>query len=106
VQPFPATGARWQVSNAGGRQPLWRADGQELYFVSDDRKFYAVQVKASGTSFDYGVAEFLFDMKANVFNARNSYIPDRDGKRFLVNTVLDTIDTPIHVVQNWNAVAR
>jgi Tol biopolymer transport system component len=106
VQPFPPTGARSQVSNAGGRQPLWRADGQELYFVSDDRKFYAVKVRASATSFDYGVAEFLFDMKANVFNARNSYIPDRDGKRFLVNAVLDTIDTPIHVVQNWHAAAR
>ena len=106
VQPFPPTGRRWQVSNAGGRQPLWRADGQELYFVSDDRKFYAVQVRASGTTFDYGVAEFLFDMKANVFNARNSYIPSRDGKRFLVNAVLDTIDAPIHVVQNWHAASH
>ena len=44
VQAFPSTGRRWQVSSGGGRQPLWRADGKELFFVSDDRKFYAVDV--------------------------------------------------------------
>ena len=27
----------------------------------------------------------LFEMRANVFNARNSYVPSRDGQRFLVN---------------------
>jgi Tol biopolymer transport system component len=40
VQPFPAMGGRWRVSTSGGRQPLWRADGKELFFVSDDKKFY------------------------------------------------------------------
>ena len=44
VQPFPSTGERWQISNSGGRQPLWRADGKELFFVSEDAKFYAVDI--------------------------------------------------------------
>jgi eukaryotic-like serine/threonine-protein kinase len=103
VQPFPPTGAKWQVSNNGGRQPLWRADGKELFFVSDDRKFYAVDISARSDAFDYGAPHFLFDMRANVFNARNSYVPSPDGQRFLVNMLLDTAEAPINVVQNWVA---
>jgi eukaryotic-like serine/threonine-protein kinase len=103
VQPFPTTGERWQLSNSGGRQPLWRPDGKELFFVTDDRRFYAVDVSATGKSFDYSVPHFLFTMRASVFNSRNSYIPSADGQRFLVNMLLDTDDEPINVVHNWTA---
>ena len=101
VQPFPPDGRRWQVSSNGGRQPLWRVDGKELFFVSDDRRFYAVDVSQKAGEFAFGTPQFLFDMPANVFNSRNSYVPSRDGKRFLINTLLDVDDAPINVVQNW-----
>ena len=108
VQAFPSTGRRWQISNSGGRQPLWRVDGKELFFVSDDRNFYAVDVSISANSgsFEYGVPHFLFDMRANVFNSRNSYIPSRDGKRFLVNMRLEAEDAPINIIHNWRAVVK
>jgi eukaryotic-like serine/threonine-protein kinase len=106
VQAFPSTGRRWQVSTSGGRQPLWRADGKELFFVGDDRKFYAVDVWEKDGTFQYGVPQFLFDMRANVFNARNSYVPSRDGKRFLVNMQLDADDARISIVQNWQTSAQ
>jgi len=99
-QPFPPNGARWQISSAGGRQPLWRADGNELFFVADDRRFYAADIKATGTSFDYGVPKFLFEMRANVFNVRNSYVPSPDGQRFLVNPLINAGE-PLNVVLNW-----
>ena len=101
VQPFPPTGAKWQISASGGQQPMWRKDGKELFFVSPDRKFYAVDVRA-GASFDYGTPRFLFDMPSNVAAARNSYVPSADGQRFLVNMLLDTAPSPINVVVNWN----
>jgi len=94
------------VSNNGGRQPLWRDDGKELYFVSDDRKFYAVAVSESSGSLVLGIPEFLFDMRANVSYARNSYIPSPDGKRFLVNMLLDAEDAPINVVYNWRTTLK
>jgi eukaryotic-like serine/threonine-protein kinase len=102
VQPFPPTGDKWQVSNSGGRQPIWREDGKELFFVSDDRKFYAVDIR-SDSAFDYGVPHFLFDMRANVYNTANSYAPSRDGQRFLVNMLLDSAASPIIVILNWTA---
>jgi Tol biopolymer transport system component len=105
VQPFPPTGKRWPVSNRGGRQPMWRADGKELFFVADDRRFYSVDVREKAGEFDFGTPRFLFDMRANVFNARYSYIPSRDGQRFLVNTILDSDTGPINVVTNWQRAA-
>jgi serine/threonine protein kinase/Tol biopolymer transport system component len=101
LQPFPLDGRiRWQVSTQGGRQPMWRADSRELFFVSDDRRFYAVSTPENSQSFDE-VPRLLFEMRANVFNTRNSYVPRHDGQRFIVNTVLDTAAGPISVIYNW-----
>jgi hypothetical protein len=102
VQPFPPTGAKWQVSNGGGRQPQWRRDGRELYFVTNDRKFYAVDVRP-GVAFEFGAPRLLFTMPANTISVRNSYVARKDGQRFLVNKLLDTSVPPINVVLNWTA---
>ena len=81
---------------------MWRADSRELFFVGDDRRFYAVSVPESGPSQSIA-PEFLFNLHANVANTRNSYVPSVDGQRFLVNQVLDTEDAPINVISNWTA---
>jgi Tol biopolymer transport system component len=100
VQPLPPTGAKWQVSTGGGRQPRWRRDGRELYFVTNDRKFYVVDVRA-GATFEFGTPGKLFDMPSNTVSVRNSYEPSKDGQRFLVNKLLDTAMPPVNVVVNW-----
>ena len=104
VQPVPATGTKWQISSGGGRQPRWRGDGRELFFVTDDRKLYAVDVRPAAT-FEFGTPTFLFDMPANTVSVRNSYVPRPDGQRFLVNSLLDTAVSPINVVVHagWDA---
>jgi Tol biopolymer transport system component len=33
VQPFPPTGAKYQVTTIGGSQPLWSPDGKELFYL-------------------------------------------------------------------------
>jgi eukaryotic-like serine/threonine-protein kinase len=101
VQPFPPTGERWLISNTGGRQPIWRQDGKELFFVSpENNKFYAAEIKPIST-FDFGPPKFLFEMRANILYVRNSYIPSPDGQRFLVTMALDTTAPPIQVIRNW-----
>ena len=103
VTPFPPAGQKGlRISRSGGRQAMWRADSRELFFVNDDRKFYAVRIPESGPASDIA-PEFLFDMHANVSNTRNSYVPRADGQRFLVNMVLDKEDAPINVISNWPA---
>jgi Tol biopolymer transport system component len=105
VQPYPTTGAKFQISTGGGRQPSWRRDGRELFFVTNDRKFYAVDVRA-GATFEHSAPRFLFNMPANTISVRNSYVPSRDGQRFLVNVVLDTAVPPINVDLDWMATAK
>jgi len=102
VQPYPVTGARWPISAGGGRQPMWRQDGRELYFVTNDRKLHAVDIRAAST-FDFAAPRHLFDIPANTISVRNSYLPSRDGQRFLVNRLVETSTPSINVDLNWTS---
>ena len=37
VKSFPDNTGRRQISTNGGREPAWRGDGRELFFLSEDR---------------------------------------------------------------------
>ena len=101
VETFPRSDRKWSVSTNGGYEPRWRADGGEIYYLSEDRKLMAVSVGA-GPSF--GVPKPLFQTRvsAGVTANRMHYVPSRDGKRFLVNTqTSEAPPNPITVVLNW-----
>ena len=51
VQTFPLSQRKCQVSTNGGYEPRWRADGREIYYLSEDRKLMAVSV-GTGPVFD------------------------------------------------------
>jgi Tol biopolymer transport system component len=105
VQPFPPTGARWQVSPSGGNEPRWRADGKELYYLSGN-KLMAADVKTDGVGFEAGVPRTLFEARfVSFLGRRNRYAIARDG-RFLLNVMPE--QTPIErssitVLVNWQA---
>jgi Tol biopolymer transport system component len=103
VQTLPKSDKKWPVSTSGGYEPRWRADGREIYYLSEDRKLMAVAVGA-GPSF--GVPQALFQPRvpAGVTANRTHYVPSRDGQRFLVNTETDQPSPAfITVVTNWAA---
>jgi serine/threonine protein kinase len=102
VQPFPTTGAKYQITTTGGRQPSWRRDGKELFYVTDDARLFAVDVRA-GATFEFSPPHLLFTMSANTISVRNSYVASRDGLRFFVNELLDTAVPPINVDLDWRA---
>ncbi len=99
------TGAgRSQVSTRGGSEPRWRPDGKELYYISADHKLMAVSVSA-GASFQAGIPQSLFALRipTDVSLYRSHYVPTRDGRRFLVNTLEhEPVLAPITVVLNWS----
>ena len=39
-------GGRWQISNSGGRKPLWNRKGGELFYVSGNGAMMAVPVES------------------------------------------------------------
>jgi hypothetical protein len=55
VQPFPATGARYQITTGLGTRPIWRPDGRELFFQTGATQISAVGVKTE-PSFTVGPA--------------------------------------------------
>lgn len=38
VQSYPPGGGKWQISTEGGAQPMWRDDGNELFYKSGVRR--------------------------------------------------------------------
>ncbi len=107
VQKFPPSGGKWQISTDGGDQALWRADGKELYFLSNDRKLMAVDVTLGG-DVQVGVPKVLFPVRVpanGISDNRSQYIPAPDGTRFLVlATADDRQDQPAVVVLNWTSI--
>jgi eukaryotic-like serine/threonine-protein kinase len=103
VQPIPTTGAKWQISAAGGDQPRWRRDGKELFYISADQKLTAVPVKSAAT-FEAGSPQALFEIQPlfGPLTGRFVYQSTADGQRFLVLTNTGgRAPPPITVVVNW-----
>ncbi len=102
VETFPASDLRVPISSSGGVQPIWRSDGQELFFMTLDGTLMAVPVRKEPT-FKAGAPEPLFQTNAQVWAARNSYSPTRDGRSFLVNVDPEIEVSTTAVVLNWQA---
>jgi Tol biopolymer transport system component len=61
VRPFPNTGdGRWQVSRAGGTEPLWSHSGRELFYIDGTFSLVAVTVVAD-PNFSTGQETTLLD---------------------------------------------
>jgi dipeptidyl aminopeptidase/acylaminoacyl peptidase len=100
VQPFPATGEKYQVSKINGAQPMWRGDGKELFFIATNSTIMAAPVNATA-HFESGLPQPLF-VSGATSSSRRQYAVTRDGRRFLVNRVeQQTSATPLTVVVNW-----
>ena len=102
VQPYPATGAKWTISNQGGSSPQWRGDGKELFYKAPDDTVYAVPVTLAPV-FDAGTPVALFKRRLEPNGiVRNRWVVSADGQKFLLDAlVTDKSDIPFSVVLNW-----
>ena len=105
VQSYPPGSGKWQISINGGSEPKWRADGRELFFMSNSR-VHAAEISAAGSRLEAGTPRELFEVRdLHGEMRRNRFVVTPDGKRFLVLTTPDRTDTtPLNVVVNWQAV--
>lgn len=90
VRPFPNVGdGQWQVSTAGGYQPLWSRSGTELFYVGLDGALMTVQVEPRGTAWAAGTPVKLlealyFTGGLGAVTTGRTYDVSPDGRRFLV----------------------
>jgi eukaryotic-like serine/threonine-protein kinase len=103
VRPFPDAGsARWQVSAAGGSDPVWARNGRELFYLSAQGEMTSVEV-APGAAFTISSPKRLFS------TAPYTPIPpvpafdvSPDGKQFLMLRETSPSErNELIVVQNW-----
>ena len=75
---FPAADQKLQISKNGGAEGLWRQDGRELYYLSLDGKFMAVDISTSGGKL-HAVPHLLFDAQFVVSTGVEQYAVTGDG---------------------------
>jgi serine/threonine protein kinase/Tol biopolymer transport system component len=94
-------GGKRRISPAGGRDPRWRADGRELYYVGPGDFLTAVPM-TPGARLEAGKPVPLF----RVEGIRN-YDVTGDGTRFLVCTPSDPDrNSRVRVIVNWPAALK
>jgi hypothetical protein len=110
VRPFPASsGGKVLVSNSGGSEARWRPDGKELFYVAPGGTLNAVEVHASGSTFEVDAPKPLFhtDILGGLGGGPAiawRYAISKDGQRFLINSAMDqSTSAPVTVDINWTA---
>ena len=103
VQPYPRVGGKWQISTDGGIEPVWNANGRELFYRVGN-KMMAVQI-ATQPTFAAGRPTALFEGEylASPFPATGvTYDVTPDGQRFLmIKDAQTAAATRINVIVNW-----
>jgi Tol biopolymer transport system component len=112
VQPFPATGARYEVASAGASWPVWTRDGSELIYrpstispsASEGPSLNVMSISTRPT-FQFGTQQKLPIKDFLVFTNYRDYDLTPDGKRLVVVRPLqqpaERVPHQIHVVEGW-----
>jgi len=93
------TGARWQVSTAGGDSPHWSDDGREIVYRDPEGQIVAVPVAIAGHDVEFGRPEVLFRLDDGVL----AWDATGDHRRFLLAERPTRGNDPIYVVLDWDA---
>lgn len=85
IEPLPADGRRWRVSDQHGREPLWSADGDALFFHGHDRQLMRMPVIVRGSAVVRTEARPLFTIPLRGYDMRYHFGVLPDASRFVVN---------------------
>jgi len=114
VQPFPATGVKYQISKDTGHSPLWSPDGKEIFYVRGAATQIAggqlvVMSLTTQPTFTFGNPVAVTRGRLHLFGGLN--VPRRFdiGPDRGIIGVVDSVETPsaalaaprIEVVLNW-----
>jgi serine/threonine protein kinase/Tol biopolymer transport system component len=98
LRPFPGPGGKFQVSTEGGRNPVWRRDGKELFYIGvNDTKLMGAGISVNGSSVEVNNVHPLFTMTGTDYDVM------ADG-RLILNVPLQTqLSSPLTLVSNWES---
>ncbi len=96
ISPFPNGGGKLQVSRGGGRDPRWRGDGKEVFYIDSQGFLVSVPVDSEG-NLSSGAPKQLFQSHARTSVSSSdlfSYDVTPDGQRFLIDQYVKPPQTP------------
>ncbi len=95
---FPGGKQKYRVSEHGGREPRWKADGKELFYVGGDDM---VMAAAIGPNLGSVRSVPLFRAGPFPVSEGRHYAVTSDGQKFLVQVGRPDQSRTLHVVSNW-----
>ncbi len=100
MQPYPGPGGKWLISNNGGIDPAWSADGTEIFYRHGD-EFVGVAIRLK-PAFQPGLPKRLFEGRYEVRDAARNYDVSPDGRRFVLIRPDDVRQYDgFQIVLNW-----
>jgi len=104
VRPYPdVNSGRWQVSQAGGLQPLWSRNGREMFYENGAKMLIGAAV-LPGATFTLGAQVPLFNTSGFASNVISLfYDVSPDGQRFLFLREPTMPTTELVQITNWGA---
>ena len=103
VSTFPDAQGKWQISSAGGSEPLWSRNGRELFYVMEGHLVSAAVI--TGPSFQVAPPQRLFPIAPfvlyGIFNRNYDVMPD--DRRFLMIRRDEAQTTRLVAVFNWRS---
>jgi dipeptidyl aminopeptidase/acylaminoacyl peptidase len=109
IQRAASNQARWQISNLGGTEPVWRANGKELFYLAPDGKLMAVEIRFRNDGLDFSIPKALFEsgLKTSTFASAGLLNVSGDGEHFLLNReVGGEPPANVTIVLNWAETLR
>jgi serine/threonine-protein kinase len=101
MQAYPGPGRKWSISTEGGQEPLWSADGRELYCRNGDQ----IMVVTIDTGEDIAVGKPMPLFEAPFTSVRSTlygYHVSPDGRMFAIVKRSDgSKPAEFHFVLNW-----
>ena len=98
VTDFPGGKEKHRISERGGREPRWRANGEELFYASGDSMLMAAAV---GSGFGSVRSVQLFRVGPLPTSEGWHYAVTSDGGKFLVQVGRPDQSRTLNVVFNW-----
>ena len=113
IQPFPPTGAKYQIAT-GGRTPAWSPDGKQLFFhAMASNRLFVVDIRAEQGLTSGPLVPLPIEDAVHPLTQRN-YDVTPDGKQLLIVLPAQTApaatgrraSVQINVVLNWHEELR
>jgi serine/threonine-protein kinase len=103
VRPFPGSGARVQVSDLGGTEPIWGRDGRSLYYRGPLGEVIHVDV-TTGASFSIGARRTVLTGEYLMDSSHPNWDVAPDGRFLLLKRA--GAESQAIVVHNWGRELR